>query len=780
MLFRSTIPAGVTHIGNGAFGDDRFLCTVNFEGDLEAVCLAGDDYAEGWTGMERVFAVFNGTPWLESYIQENYLHGECGEGITWRLVDNEDGVFVYNETGEIVPDPDAENEEDIHFERRLTLIIEGDGAMDDYVYDFDNYENCVFQPWNFFSNMITRIQVCEGITHIGDNAFRWFDNLKAVSLPDTLLSIGAFAFENCMHGVGEDDEWTPVYGLTEITIPAGVTYIGEEAFANNNFLAKVDAKCDLEAVCLAGDDFWEGIHPAGRVMDVFHDSPWFWNWIEENYMRGTCGENVTWYLEDTGEGVWVYAETGQAVEDPADFGTDGTFYADFYRLVITGTGAMDDYENGIPPLDYYGINVRSIIIESGVTAIGENAFVNCPELLRVSLPLTLTRVGENAFSACPHLESVVYEDPGDADDWAAITIENGNEPLLNAEITLHTHTPGAAKTENEVPAACTAAGSYDTVTYCTACGKELTRETVPTDPLGHDYGEVTYEWAADNSVCTAKKVCRRDSAHVWQEASDKPVIERTEPTCTEAGKIVYTASFNNKSLAAQIKTVILPALGHDYVDHAAKAPTCAEVGWAAYQTCSRCDYTSYVEIPATGEHTWDGGKVTKEPTVDEPGEKTFTCTVCGQTKTEEIPKPEQPEAPVINGDKAREKNGNVLAAEGLTAGELLALAGKGATLAKADGKAVGPDEAVGTGMVLTKADGTKLPVIVKGDNDGNGKVETSDARLALRRAIGLEKYPEGSCEFIACDVDESSDVGTDDARFILRRAIGLKDPEINW
>jgi hypothetical protein len=38
------------------------------------------------------------------------------------------------------------------------------------------------------------------------------------------------------------------------------------------------------------------------------------------------------------------------------------------------------------------------------------------------------------------------------------------------------------------------------------------------------------------------------------------------------------------------------------------------------------------------EHTWDGGEVTKEPTTEETGEKTFTCTVCGHTRTEELPK----------------------------------------------------------------------------------------------------------------------------------------------
>ena len=661
-----------------AFGNNEFLETVNFAGDVTALCLAGDDYAADWPEMERVFAVFGGTPWLERFIEENYLNGDCGENVTWRLVENEDGLWVYNENGEAVPDPENENPEDIHFERRLTLVIEGAGTMEDYVFDFENFENTKLPPWDYFSPMVTRIEVCAGVTHVGDNAFRWFESLKEVSLPDTLLSIGAWAFESCVHGVGFGGDWTPVYGLEEISIPASVTYIGEGAFADNEFLETVNAACDLGAVCHAGDDFWEGIHPAGRITDVFHGCPWLDQWLEENYMSGACGENVSWRLEDTGEGIWVYAETGLPVENPEEFGTEGTFYANFYRLVIFGNGPMDDFENGIPALDYYGINVKYLVIESGVTAVGDNAFVNCPELWSVSLPLSLESVGQNAFGACGRLADVYYEAPGDAADWAAIVIEDGNAPLLNAALQLHTHTPGPMAIENEVAATCETAGSYDAVVYCTECGKELSRNTSTTDPLGHDYGDVVYEWAADCSVCVAKKVCKRDASHVWQEKSDKPTAVRTEPTCTEDGSIVYTAAFGNKSLKNQTKTVILPAKGHT-------------PGKAVKEN----EVAATEETPAA----WD---------------EVVYCTVC-----------------------------------------------------KAE-------------LSRTHKTGEKLPVsILPGDVNGDGSVNTGDARMALRIAIGLEpEITPDTKAYKTADVDGNGSVTTGDARYILRRAIGLQDPEI--
>ena len=67
-----------------------------------------------------------------------------------------------------------------------------------------------------------------------------------------------------------------------------------------------------------------------------------------------------------------------------------------------------------------------------------------------------------------------------------------------------------------------------------------------------------------------------------------------------------------------------------------------------------------------------------------------------------------------------------------------------------------------------------------GDVNGDGEVTTADARLALRQAVGLEKYAQGSPAFKACDVNGDGRIGTDDARFILRHAVGLEDPGIVW
>lgn len=65
-----------------------------------------------------------------------------------------------------------------------------------------------------------------------------------------------------------------------------------------------------------------------------------------------------------------------------------------------------------------------------------------------------------------------------------------------------------------------------------------------------------------------------------------------------------------------------------------KEATCTEKGVKTY-TCSKCGDTKTEDIAATG-HKWDAGKVTKEATCTEKGVKTYTCTECGETKTEDI------------------------------------------------------------------------------------------------------------------------------------------------
>lgn len=69
---------------------------------------------------------------------------------------------------------------------------------------------------------------------------------------------------------------------------------------------------------------------------------------------------------------------------------------------------------------------------------------------------------------------------------------------------------------------------------------------------------------------------------------------------------------------------------HDLEQHAAKAPTCTEIGWNAYETCSRCDYTTRKELPALNH---DYQAVTVDPTCEADGYTIFTCSRCKDSYT---------------------------------------------------------------------------------------------------------------------------------------------------
>ena len=64
--------------------------------------------------------------------------------------------------------------------------------------------------------------------------------------------------------------------------------------------------------------------------------------------------------------------------------------------------------------------------------------------------------------------------------------------------------------------------------------------------------------------------------------------------------------------------------------HAAKVPTCTEIGWNAYETCSRCDHTTYTELPALNH---DYQAVTVAPTCETDGYTVFTCSRCKDSYT---------------------------------------------------------------------------------------------------------------------------------------------------
>lgn len=93
------------------------------------------------------------------------------------------------------------------------------------------------------------------------------------------------------------------------------------------------------------------------------------------------------------------------------------------------------------------------------------------------------------------------------------------------------------------------------------------------------------------------------TGHIHQEIYQEE--NRVEPTCTEDGSFEGVTYCPICGLEFSRVTYTIPKLGHDYIHHAGKAATCDEDGYKDYDTCSRCDYSTYEVIPALGHNFGD-------------------------------------------------------------------------------------------------------------------------------------------------------------------------------
>ena len=171
---------------------------------------------------------------------------------------------------------------------------------------------------------------------------------------------------------------------------------------------------------------------------------------------------------------------------------------------------------------------------------------------------------------------------------------------------------------------------------CGACGAEY-----------GDFGDHVYPaniwWSDGNEHWQVCNVCEQPSPHEahgysdWQNNGDgthtgKCVCGRPQTEAHSGG----TATCTSGPICEACGSIYDEALGHDLIHHDAQAPTCTQIGWDDYDTCSRCDYTTYVEKPALG-HT-EVHHDAQAPTCTQIGWDAYdTCSRCDYTTYVEKP-----------------------------------------------------------------------------------------------------------------------------------------------
>ena len=279
-----------------------------------------------------------------------------------------------------------------------------------------------------------------------------------------------------------------------------------------------------------------------------------------------------------------------------------------------------------------GDGLTAVTLPDGLQSLGRGAFDSCTSLTNTTLPAAITAVPGKCFADCTKLLNVKYAGTvtaiGDLAFESCKSLVTAPIPATVTELGASAFNGCVALTDVTLPAGVTAIpdGCFQ---GCTALADMKLPGTVTR--VGHNAF----------TGCTALKDVRCYGAPPTVEPggaaehSFEPAIVTIHYNPDPVYGWTFDADGKWQGYTVSGKGACLHT-GYGTTENTVPA-TCGEAG-RVDTICSNCgEVISTKEIPATGEHTWDNGTVTTEPTENEPGVRTFTCAVCGATKTAPIP-----------------------------------------------------------------------------------------------------------------------------------------------
>ena len=304
-------------------------------------------------------------------------------------------------------------------------------------------------------------------------------------------------------------------------------------------------------------------------------------------------------------------------------------------LVISGKGEMTSHDWGTRP--------KKVIIEDGATSIVAEAFFECEDLTEIEIASSVTSIGKNAFESCTGLKSIsipsgvtVIPDYAFSGCW---NLKSVDLPSGVTEIGEFAFNECNCLTEIRIPDKVTSIGNYafaecyalKSITipsgltnigwYTFSECRSLTGITIP--PLVTDIDKSAFAGCSGLTSIIIPAGVKSVGSDAFTDCSKLMYIKiLSKDVKIEDYAFGYNTDDDNERVAVPKVTLV----SYD------KSPA------EAYAKKHGLKFESLSKVQKCKVHKWDSGVITKKPTMTSTGTITYTCEVCGETKTKTLPK----------------------------------------------------------------------------------------------------------------------------------------------
>ncbi len=401
-----TIPKSVTSIGCSAFSDCKSLTSINIPDSISSIGRSAFDYTP-FLNNQTTTVKYAGK-WVV-YCDMSTATAE----IKSSTIGIADGAFERCASLEsiIIPDgvtsighsafSECSSLASVTIPDSVTSIESGAFSGTPFL---DNQTSTVKYAgkWAIYcDHNATTATIKSGTVGIADRAFGLCKNLTSINIPNSVISVGEYAFVSS--------------SITSITIPDSVASIGNSAFSGCSKLTSITV---------------------GKNNQIYSSS-------DGALLNKPMTEIII--CPEGKKGEYVIPDSVKTIKQGAFYGCLGlTSVTIPYGVTSIGGQAFSNCERltkiNIPDsvtsiahdAFYNCHNLNSIVIPDSVTSIGKYAFSDCWNLASISIPDSVKFIGYGAFQDCSRLKDVYYT--GSKSQWDKIDIGTENEDLLNATI----------------------------------------------------------------------------------------------------------------------------------------------------------------------------------------------------------------------------------------------------------------------------------------------------------------------------------------------------------